>query len=54
MIVSDGLARNEARDGWRGIWLYGKPDDAAFRRSILILLLASGLSLVGSALLRPA
>ncbi len=29
-----------------GIWLYGKLDDASFRRVILILLLASGLSLV--------
>ena len=37
-----------------GIWLYGKLDDAAFRRIILILLLASGLSLVGSVLLRTA
>ena len=35
-----------------GIWLYGKLDDAAFRRVILILLLASGVSLVGPALLR--
>jgi uncharacterized protein len=37
-----------------GIWLYGKLDDAAFRRIILMLLLASGLSLVVSAPLRPA
>ena len=35
-----------------GIWLYGKLDDAAFRRVILVLLLASGASLVGPALLR--
>ncbi len=35
-----------------GIWLYGKLDDAAFRKVILILLLASGVSLVGPALLR--
>jgi uncharacterized protein len=35
-----------------GIWLYGKLDDAAFRRVILILLLASGASLVGPALVR--
>lgn len=35
-----------------GIWLYGKLDDAAFRRVILILLLASGVSLVGPALFR--
>ena len=31
---------------WCGIRLYGKLDDAAFRRVILILLLASGVSLV--------
>ena len=37
-----------------GIWLYGKLDDAAFRRVILILLLASGLSLVLPAALRSA
>jgi len=37
-----------------GIWLYGKLDDAAFRRVILFLLLASGASLVGPALLRQA
>lgn len=35
-----------------GIWLYGKLDDAAFRKVILVLLLASGASLVGPALLR--
>ena len=35
-----------------GIWLYGKLDDAAFRKVILILLMASGVSLVGPALLR--
>jgi uncharacterized membrane protein YfcA len=39
---------------WCGIWLYGKLDDAAFRRVILVLLLASGVSLVGPALLRSA
>jgi uncharacterized protein len=37
-----------------GIWLYGKLDDAAFRRVILILLFASGLSLVLPAALRSA
>jgi hypothetical protein len=37
-----------------GIWLYGKLDDAAFRRVILILLFASGLSLVVPAVLRSA
>jgi uncharacterized membrane protein YfcA len=35
-----------------GIWLYGKLDDAAFRKVILFLLLASGISLVGPELLR--
>jgi uncharacterized membrane protein YfcA len=39
---------------WCGIRLYGKLDDAAFRRVILILLLASGLSLVVPAVLRSA
>lgn len=39
---------------WCGIRLYGKLDDAAFRRAILILLLASGLSLVVPAVLRSA
>jgi uncharacterized membrane protein YfcA len=39
---------------WCGIRLYGKLDDAAFRRVILVLLLASGLSLVVPALLRSA
>jgi len=39
---------------WCGIRLYGKLDDAAFRRVILILLLASGVSLVVPALLRTA
>ena len=34
-----------------GIWLYGKLDDAAFRKVILFLLLASGVSLVGPELL---
>ena len=37
-----------------GIWLYGKLDDAAFRRVILILLFASGLSLVVPAIVRSA
>ena len=36
---------------WIGIKLYGKLDDAAFRKAILILLLISGLSLVGPTLL---
>jgi hypothetical protein len=31
---------------WVGVFLYGKLDDAAFRKVILILLLVSGLSLV--------
>jgi len=31
---------------WVGLFLYGKLDDAAFRKVILILLLISGLSLV--------
>jgi uncharacterized membrane protein YfcA len=39
---------------WCGIHLYGKLDDAAFRRVILILLLASGLSLIVPAVLRAA
>jgi uncharacterized membrane protein YfcA len=39
---------------WCGLRLYGKLDDAAFRRVILILLLASGLFLVAPALLRVA
>lgn len=37
---------------WCGLKLYGKLDDAAFRRVILILLLASGISLVVPAVLR--
>jgi uncharacterized membrane protein YfcA len=37
---------------WVGLKLYGKLDDAAFRRVILILLLASGVSLVVPATLR--
>jgi uncharacterized protein len=37
-----------------GIWLYGKLDDAAFRRVVLVLLFASGLSLVVPAVLRAA
>lgn len=39
---------------WCGIRLYGKLDDATFRRVILILLLAAGLSLIVPALLRSA
>jgi uncharacterized membrane protein YfcA len=39
---------------WCGIRLYGKLDDAAFRRVILILLLASGLSLIVPTILRSA
>ena len=35
-----------------GIWLYGKLDDAAFRRVVLVLLFGSGLSLVVPALLQ--
>jgi uncharacterized protein len=37
-----------------GIWLYGKLDDAAFRRVVLVLLFGSGLSLVVPAVLRAA
>jgi uncharacterized protein len=37
---------------WVGVTLYGKLDDAAFRKAILILLLISGLSLVVPAFLR--
>ena len=37
---------------WCGLKLYGKLDDAAFRRMILILLLASGVSLAVPAMLR--
>ena len=37
---------------WCGIRLYGKLDDAAFRRVILVLLLASGVSLVVPSVLR--
>jgi uncharacterized protein len=39
---------------WCGIHLYGKLDDAGFRRVILILLLASGFSLVVPAMWRSA
>jgi len=39
---------------WCGLHLYGKLDDAAFRRVILILLLASGVSLIVPAVLRAA
>jgi uncharacterized protein len=35
---------------WVGVTLYGKLDDAAFRKAVLILLLVSGLSLVMPAL----
>jgi uncharacterized membrane protein YfcA len=31
---------------WAGLKLYGKLDDAAFRKVILVLLLVSGVSLV--------
>ena len=37
---------------WVGVTLYGKLDDAAFRKAILILLLISGLSLVLPAFFR--
>jgi uncharacterized protein len=37
-----------------GIWLYGKLDDAAFRRVVLVLLFGSGLSLVVPPTLRAA
>ena len=37
---------------WLGVRLYGKLDDAAFRKAILVLLLLSGLSLVGPAIFR--
>lgn len=37
---------------WVGVTLYGKLDDTAFRRAILILLLISGLSLVLPAFFR--
>lgn len=37
-----------------GIWLYGKLNDAAFRRVVLVLLFGSGLSLVVPAVLRAA
>jgi uncharacterized membrane protein YfcA len=37
---------------WLGVRLYGKLDDAAFRKAILVLLLISGLSLVAPAILR--
>jgi uncharacterized membrane protein YfcA len=39
---------------WCGLKLYGKLDDAAFRRVILTLLLAAGISLVVPATLRWA
>ena len=39
---------------WSGLKLYGKLDDAAFRRVILILLLASGVSLLVPAMIRSA
>jgi uncharacterized membrane protein YfcA len=31
---------------WLGFKLYGKPDDAAFRKLMLLLLLVSGLALI--------
>ena len=34
---------------WCGLKLYGKLDDAAFRRVILVLLLAAGVSLIAPA-----
>jgi uncharacterized membrane protein YfcA len=37
---------------WCGLKLYGKLDDAAFRRVILVLLLAAGVSLVAPAMVR--
>lgn len=37
---------------WLGVKLYGTLDDAAFRKAILVLLLISGLSLVGPAIFR--
>ena len=37
---------------WAGVKLYGKLDDAAFRKAILVLLLISGLSLVVPAFFR--
>ena len=37
-----------------GFWLYGKLDDATFRRVILVLLFAAGLSLVVPAIVRSA
>lgn len=39
---------------WCGIKLYGKLDDVAFRRVILLLLLASGISLVVPTMLRTS
>jgi uncharacterized protein len=35
---------------WAGFKLYGKLDDAAFRKVILVLLLISGLGLIAPAL----
>ena len=37
---------------WCGLKLYGKLDDEGFRKMVLVLLLASGLSLIVPALLR--
>lgn len=37
---------------WGGVTLYGKLDDAAFRKAVLILLLVSGIGLIAPALLR--
>lgn len=39
---------------WCGIHLYGKLDDAGFRRVLLILLLAAGFSLIAPALVKAA
>jgi hypothetical protein len=38
---------------WAGFRLYGKIDDELFRKSVLVLLLLSGLSLIVSAALLP-
>jgi uncharacterized protein len=37
---------------WSGVRLYGRLDDTAFRKAILVLLLISGVSLVGPAFFR--
>lgn len=38
---------------WAGFKLYGKIDDEAFRKAVLVLLLLSGLSLVVPAMILP-